>query len=164
VWVEGAFALSIASLGGTALAIGISEFGGEALVTLFTDKIGKRKALAIGIIGNCLAALAMPFLGRYLLGAMACLLLFYLTFEFTMVSGIPMMTEILPSARATMLAAHMAFIAMGRSLGDLAAPVLFTQTFIKGITANALVAVVFNLLALVALTRVKIPHISAVNR
>lgn len=158
VWVEKAFALSIASLGITALAIGISELGGETLVTLFTDKIGKRKALALGIIGNCLAALAMPLLGRWMVGAMISLFLFYLTFEFTMVSGIPMMTEILPPARATMLASHMALIAIGRSLGDLAAPVLFTQTLLPGIAGNALAAIGFNLLALIALTQIKIPH------
>jgi predicted MFS family arabinose efflux permease len=156
--VEQAFNLNIASLGFTALAIGISEFGGEALVTMFTDKIGKRKALVLGVAGNCLAALAIPFLGRWLAGAMVCLLLFYLSFEFTMVSGIPLMTEILPSARATMLAAHLAFIALGRALGDLVAPLLFSQTIIQGITANALAAILFNLLALVALTRIKIPQ------
>ncbi len=157
VWVEQAFALSIASLGATALAIGISELGGETLVTLFTDKIGKRKALAIGIIGNCLATLTLPIFGRWLVGAMVGLFLFYLTFEFTMVSGIPLMSEILPSARATMLASHMAFIALGRSIGDLLAPSLFTQSVIPGIAANALAAILFNLLALIALTRVKIP-------
>lgn len=158
VWVEQAFSLSIASLGATALAIGISELGGETLVTLFTDKIGKRKALAIGIIGNCLATLALPILGRWLAGALVSLFLFYLTFEFTMVSGIPLMSEILPSARATMLASHMALIALGRSVGDLLAPSLLTQTVIPGIAANALAAILFNLLALMALTRVKIPH------
>jgi predicted MFS family arabinose efflux permease len=158
VWVEGAFTLGIASLGATALAIGISEFGGEALVTLFTDKIGKRNALAIGIIGNCLAALALPLLGRWMVGAMVSLFLFYLTFEFTMVSGIPLMTEILPSARATMLAAHMSLIAVGRSIGDLVAPTLFTQSLLPGIAANALVAIGFNLLALIALTQIKIQH------
>jgi predicted MFS family arabinose efflux permease len=139
-------------------AIGISELGGEVLVTMFTDKIGKRKALAIGIIGNCLAALTLPFLGRSLVGAMLGLFLFYLTFEFTMVSGIPLMTEILPSARATMMAAHMALIALGRSIGDLLAPSLFTQSVIPGIAANALVAIGFNLLALLFLTRIKLSH------
>ena len=69
-----------------------------------------------------------------------------------------MMTEILPSARATMLAAHMALIALGRSVGDLLAPTLFTQTIIPGIAANALAAILFDLLALIALTRVKISH------
>lgn len=158
VWVENAFALSITSLGATALAIGISELGGETLVTLFTDKIGKRKALAMGIVGNCLAALALPILGRWVVGAMVSLFLFYLTFEFTMVSGIPLMTEVLPSARATMMASHMALIAIGRAIGDLLAPSLFTQTVIPGIAMNALVAIGFNLLALIALRQVKLPH------
>jgi predicted MFS family arabinose efflux permease len=142
----------------TALAIGISELGGESLVTAFTDKIGKRRALAVGIISNCVAALSLAIIGRWPAGALIGLFLFYMTFEFTMVSGIPMMTEILPSARATMLAAHMAFIALGRSLGDLLAPTLFTQTILPGITANAFAAVLFNLLALLALRKVKIPH------
>lgn len=158
VWVEQAFALSIASLAATALVIGISELGGEVLVTMFTDKIGKRKALAVGILGNCVAALALLVFGRWLVGAMLSLLLFYLTYEFTIVSGIPLMTEILPSARATMMAAHMAFIALGRSIGDLLAPSLFTQSAVLGIAANALAAIGFNLLALIFLSRVKLPH------
>ncbi len=117
VWVEEAFAFNIASLVVTAFVIGFSELGGEILVTLFTDKIGKRRALAIGILGNCVAALALLLLGHWLVGAMLGLFLFYLTYEFTIVSGIPLMTEILPSARATMMAAHMALIALGRSIG-----------------------------------------------
>jgi len=150
--------LSITSLGATALAIGISELGGETIVTAFTDKLGKRKALALGIIGNCLAVLSLPIFGRWLVGAMVGLFLFYLTFEFTIVSGIPLMTEILPSVRATMMASHMALIAVGRSIGDLLAPSLFTQQVLPGIAANALVAVGFNLLALLALRWVKVPH------
>jgi hypothetical protein len=66
------------------------------------------------------------------------------------------MTEILPSARATMMAAHMALIALGRSMGDLLAPILYTQSVVPGITANALAAIGFNLLALFLLTRVKL--------
>jgi predicted MFS family arabinose efflux permease len=154
-WVEEAFALSIASLIIAVVAIGISELGGEILVTLFTDRIGKRRALAIGIIGNCMAALALPVFGRWLAGALICLFLFYLTFEFTIVSGIPLMSEIMPSARATMLASHMAIIAIGRAVGDLVAPTLYTQSIIPGISANAAAAILFNLLALVALTQVK---------
>jgi predicted MFS family arabinose efflux permease len=158
VWVEQSFSLSITSLGATALAIGISELGGETLVTVFTDKIGKRRALAIGIVTNCLAALALSIFGRWLSGALLCLFLFYLTFEFTVVSSIPLMTEIMPSARATMLAAYMAFIALGRSIGDLLAPTLFTQGFIPGIAANALAAIMFNILSLMALKRVNFPR------
>lgn len=157
VWVEQTFSLSIVSLGVTALAIGIAELGGESLVTAFTDKIGKRKALAIGIIGNCVAALALPILDRWLIGALISLFLFYMTFEFTIVSGIPLMSEIYPSARATMLASHMALIALGRSIGDLLAPALFSQRLIPGISANAMAAILFNLLAMVALWQIRLP-------
>jgi hypothetical protein len=54
-----------------------------------------------------------------------------------------------------MLASHMAILAMGRALGDLVAPTLFNQSIIPGIAANAAAAIVFNLLALLALTQVK---------
>ena len=158
VWVEHSFALSISSLGATALLIGISELGGEALVTAFTDRIGKRRALAMGLIGNCLASLALPLLGHWLAGALVSLFLFYITFEFTIVSGIPLMSEILPSARATMLASHMSVLAIGRAVGDLIAPGLFALPFIPGIAGNAAAAVLFNLLALVALSKVRIPQ------
>lgn len=158
VWVEKTFNLSIASLSATALAIGFSELGGEVLVIMFTDRIGKRKALAVGILVNCLAALLLLLLGRWFIGAMLSLFLFYLTYEFTIVSGIPLMTEILPTARATMMAAHMGLIALGRSMGDLLGPVLYTQGKNPGIAANALAAIGFNLLALYFLTRVRLPQ------
>ena len=156
VWVEQSFALSISSLGATALLIGIAELGGESLVTAFTDRIGKRKAIAIGLIGNCLASLALPLLGRWLPGALVSLFLFYITFEFTIVSGIPLMSEILPSSRATMLASHMSLLAIGRAVGDLVAPKLFTLTILPEITANAAAAIFFNVLAIIALTQIKI--------
>jgi predicted MFS family arabinose efflux permease len=158
VWVEQSFSLSISSLGATALMIGIAELGGETLVTAFTDRIGKRKAIAIGLIGNCLASLALSFLGHWLAGALVSLFLFYITFEFTIVSGIPLMSEILPSARATMLASHMSLLAIGRALGDLVAPCLFTFAILPGITTNAAAAIMFNVLAIVALAQIKIPQ------
>ncbi len=157
VWVEQSFALSISFLGATALMIGIAELGGETLVTAFTDRIGKRKAIAIGLVGNCLSSLALLFLGRWLAGAMISLFLFYITFEFTIVSGIPLVSEILPGSRATMLASHMSLLAIGRAVGDLVAPWLFTWAILPGITANAVAAIIFNLLAIIALAQIKIP-------
>ena len=148
VWVEQSFALSIASLGATALGIGVAELVGEGLVGGFTDRLGKQRAVGIGLALNCLAVLLLPLLGRWLPGALLGLFFFYLSFEFTLVSGIPLMSEVLPPARATLMAAHMAFISLGRAAGDVLAPGLFG---LSGITANALAAVGFNLLAVVLL-------------
>jgi predicted MFS family arabinose efflux permease len=156
VWVGDVFGLVLGGLGILAIGIGIAEMAGETLVGALTDRLGKHRAVAIGLGVNCLAALALPLTANWLPGAIGALMLFFLSFEFTLVSGIPLMTEVLPPARATLMAAHMAFISLGRALGDVMAPLLFSQAWLPGITANALMAVLFNLLAVAALSRVRL--------
>ena len=152
VWLERSFGLKIAALGAAAAVIGISELCGEGLVAAFVDRLGKPKAVAIGLGANSLAALLLPVLGRTEAGAVAGLFLFYLSFEFTVVSSIPMMTEVLPSARATVMAFSLAFISFGRAVGAPLATLLFHFGF-PVVTAGA---VVFNLLAYLALRRMQL--------
>lgn len=151
VWMEDSFGLQIAALGAASAVIGFAELGGEFLVGGLTDRLGKTRALAIGILSNCLAALLLPFIGRTLIGAFMGLFLFYITFEFTLVSSIPLMTEILPSARATLMSANAAGLSLGRAVGALFASPLYMLGDSPGITASALAAIGFNLLALIAL-------------
>jgi DHA1 family inner membrane transport protein len=103
LWLEDAFGLQIAALAGASAVIGLSELSGEGLVALLTDRIGKARALAWGLTANALAAALLPFIGRTEAGALAGLFLFYISFEFVMVSHIPLMTEVVPGARATVM-------------------------------------------------------------
>jgi predicted MFS family arabinose efflux permease len=157
IWMEDSFGLQIAALGATAAVVGFAELSGESMVGVFADRLGKPKAIAFGLLGNCLAALAFPSLGQTLPGAVVGLFLFYLTFEFTLVSTIPMMTEIMPHARATMMAINISAMSLGRALGALVAPALFSW----GMGTSAGAAVVFNLLALLALRWVRTQERSA---
>jgi predicted MFS family arabinose efflux permease len=125
VWLEDAFQVQIAALAAASAIIGLSELWGEGLVIAFVDRMGKRRAVSIGLITNGLAALALLWLGRSLTGAMIGLFLFYITFEFTIVSAMPLMTEVFPAARATFMAMFIASTALGRSIGSLAAPRLY---------------------------------------
>jgi predicted MFS family arabinose efflux permease len=147
VWMEDAFGLKIAALGAASAVIGLSELGGESLVSLLTDRLGKERAVGAGIALNSLAALALPFLGREFLGALVGLFLFYITFEFTLVSAIPLMSEILPPARATLMSLNLAGHTLGRALGSL----LASSIYAFGILSSGLAAAGFNLLALAAL-------------
>jgi predicted MFS family arabinose efflux permease len=126
VWLEETFQVKIAALAAASAVIGLSELGGEGLVTAFVDRLGKRRAVALGLISNAAAALALLYLGRSLTGAMIGLFFFYLSFEFTIVSAMPLMTEVFPAARATFMSMFIASTALGRSLGSLAAPRLYT--------------------------------------
>jgi DHA1 family inner membrane transport protein len=151
VWMEDSFGLQIAALGAVSAVIGFAELGGEFLVGGLTDRLGKTRAVAIGILLNCLAALLLPVLGRTMSGAFGGLFLFFITFEFTIVSSIPLMIEVLPSARATLMSANVAGLSLGRALGALFASPLYTLGDSPGIAAGALAAIGFNFLALMAL-------------
>ena len=152
VWMEDAFALKIIALGGTAAVIGFAELGGEALVGAFVDRMGKANAVMLGLGLNSIAALSFPLLGHTPTGAVLSLFLFYITFEFTLVSIIPMMTEILPQARATLMAFNVAALSLGRALGATVAPSLYAW----GIAACAGATVAFNIIAIFAMQRVRL--------
>jgi MFS transporter, DHA1 family, inner membrane transport protein len=147
VWMEDSFGLKIAALGAASAVIGFSELGGESLVSLITDRVGKSRAVAAGLALNCLAALLLPVLGVSLPGALAGLFLFFISFEFTIVSCIPIMTEVMPQARATLMSIFIAALSLGRALGASASSALYQRGFVFTILA----AVTFNLAALLAL-------------
>ncbi len=147
VWLEHSFGLKIAALGAAAAVIGFSELSGEGLVAGFVDRLGKPRAVALGLAVNSLASLVLPLLGRTEVGALVGLFLFYISFEFTLVSSIPMMTEVLPEARATLMAFNLAFISLGRAIG---AP-LATLLYAHGFSVVTVGAVLFNIFALLAL-------------
>jgi predicted MFS family arabinose efflux permease len=148
VWLEDSFGLKIAALAGASAVIGLSELGGEGLVALTTDRLGKPRALALGLGGNILASLLLPVVGRTEIGALVGLFLFYITFEYVLVSHIPLMTEVMPEARATLLSFNVTGHSLGRVIGALLATFIYQRL---GFLPVTLVAVVFNVFALLAL-------------
>jgi len=144
LWFEEAFALSVAALGAASAIIGLAELSGEGLVAGIADRIGKKRSVAIGLLLTILASLALPVLGQTLLGALLGLFFFYLFFEITIVSSLPLMTEQTPTSRSTLMATNIAAISLGRILGALAGGPLFSI----GLGANGAVSAILNLLAL----------------
>jgi MFS transporter, DHA1 family, inner membrane transport protein len=153
LWLNDAFGLQVTTLGLMAIGIGLAEFGGEALVGGLVDRLGKMPSIAAGLGLNGLAALALIFTGGNQSGAIAALVVFYMTFEFTLVSSLPLMTEILPGARASLMAVNIAMFSLGRAIGAGLGGWLYTLSpdHIPAISANAAAAVGFNLVALLAL-------------
>ena len=151
VWLEDSFGLKLAALGATAAAIGVAEFGGEGLVVATVDRLGKTRALVIGLTANAVAALVLPLAGKKMGTALVGLAMFYLTFEYTVVSLLPVMSEILPQARATLLAFYAASFSVGRAFGSLISPLLYGL----GFTAVALAAAGLNAGAFLFLLRLR---------
>ncbi len=148
LWLEDSFGLKIAALAGASAVIGFSELGGEGLVALTTDRLGKPRALVLGLTGNIIAALLLPVVGRTEIGALVGLFLFYITFEYVLVSHIPLMTEVMPGARATLLSFNVMGHSIGRTIGALLATFIYQQF---GFLPVTLLAILFNGFALLAL-------------
>jgi len=155
VWMEDSFGLNILALGIASTVIGFSELAGEGLTASLVDRVGKERSIRIGLVLNGLFALVLPWLGRSgLAGALAGLFLFYLSFEFSVVSMLPLMTEILPEARATLMGVNVAAYALGRALGAFLAP----RLYLLGFRANVLAALVFDIISILLLSRVCLTH------
>ena len=160
VWIEQQFGLDFDALTAASIVIGVSEFGGEIMTSIWLDSVGKRRMIWVFLGLNCVAAMLLPFTGGKLGWAMAGLGFFYITFEIVLVSAMTLMTEVLPSARATMLAATIGGFSLGRMLGDLFAPSLFGI----GFWVSCLAAIILNAAAGVLLTQVKVrPRVQTVD-
>lgn len=153
IWMEESFGLKLVALGASAAVLGVAELSGEGLVALITDRLGKRRAIFIGLIVNSLAVLSLPIVSGTLVGALIGLFMFYISFEFLIVSSIPLMTEVMPTARATMMAGFFTSASIGRALAGW----IVLDIYALGFTAIVIATVVFNLLAIVSIRGLRIP-------
>jgi predicted MFS family arabinose efflux permease len=125
-WMEGQFGLSIATLGLASIVIALAELAAEATSAGLVDRLGKRRSVTGGLITGAIAYALLPVLARHLGVALIGITLVVLTFEFTIVSMLPFVSELEPRARATLMAVNVAAMSLGRLIGSLSGPRLWT--------------------------------------
>jgi predicted MFS family arabinose efflux permease len=153
VWLASSFNLKLSALGAASVFIGISELTGESLGGVLSDRLGRKRSIWLGMLIIALVAAALPFIGRSEVGAYLGLFLFYLAFEFAFVAAQPLMVNLVPEARATMMGVNKTAFSLGRFIGALMAPLLFTF----GFWANCIAAIVLVIGAGIALMGIKTP-------
>lgn len=145
-WMEQTFQLNVAALGLTVTVIGVAELMGEGAVAALSDRLGKRRMVLLATAVSVAAYLALPSLSGNLFLALGGIFLVYLGFETVIVSSIPLLTELVPEARGTVLSTAVALQSVGRMTGALLGAALFEAGFVwVGVAAaviNALVMVV----------------------
>ena len=147
-WLESSFGLSVLALGAATMVIGLAELLGEGLTASFADRLGLKRALFTGLVLTASSFILLPFMGRTLPLALVGLFVTFLTFEFTVVTGISLFTEVLPGARATMMSSNVAAMSVGRMIGALIGGAIWLA---GGLLAISLVSAAICGLALVCL-------------
>tara|TARA_B100000945_G_C20416976_1_gene615665 strand:- start:1178 stop:2362 length:1185 start_codon:yes stop_codon:yes gene_type:complete len=150
-WLEITFGMNLTAIGLATVVIGVADLIGEGGVILFSDRYGKRKTIGWGIVLSVISYLALPLLGTTRVGAFFGLFLVYLTFEFAVVAILPLMTELMPTERASVMSANIAGHSLGRMLGALLGAFLLPF----GIGASGTAAAIMNIIAFVFLLQLQ---------
>ena len=116
-WLEKQFNLGIVALGIATTVIGVAELLGEFITAFVGDRIGLPRLIAMGMILSAVCYVALPLVGMSLTLALSALFFVFLFFELTIVTSISLCTELLPEARATMMAGFLASAGLGRVVG-----------------------------------------------
>jgi DHA1 family inner membrane transport protein len=148
VWLNSSFGLSVKDVGLATITIGAAELLGEGLTAFVADRLGLKRALFAGLALSVISYLLLPLLGNTLSLTLVGLFITFLSFEFTIVTGISLFTEILPGARATMMSSNIAAMSVGRVAGALIGGLVWLA---GGLLATSLVSAAICGLALASL-------------
>jgi predicted MFS family arabinose efflux permease len=138
-WFEQQFGLTTSQRGLAQTMFGVFEIAASAGSSLFLDRIGKKRGVTGGLIVMLLGfVLLVTIAPLNLTLGLSSMGVAFLGHEFSIVSGIPIMSEQVPEARRTMLALGMTTAGLGRMLGSICGSALLVGS---GFTAAALVSV-----------------------
>ena len=149
-WMEQSYGLALTNLGLASAVIGGAEIIGELTAGWSVDRFGKRRVVIT--MGLLLAGVyfLIPYASVSLAAALAILFIFFFLFEVTFVGSMPLMTEVVPTARSVVLSVAFASAGLGRMIGALLGPVIW-QAF--GLHGNTFVGALLTLLAILVLAR-----------
>jgi predicted MFS family arabinose efflux permease len=101
----------------------------------------------LGIVLTGCAYILLPVIGHNAILGTLGLALVYFFFELTVVSTLPLISEVVPTSRATLMSFNLAAALLGRALGSFTGPFLFLH---YGFAANGLTSGAGMLVAVAA--------------
>lgn len=131
-WLVDRYQVDAAQLGVVALVLGCADLVASVSVSLFTDRLGKRRSVLLGGVGAALAYLCLPWLTVTLLTAVVGLALVRGFAEFVIVSSLPLLSEQVPTQRAKVMTLTVAGTQIGATVASLSGPWLYVHVGIEG--------------------------------
>jgi predicted MFS family arabinose efflux permease len=132
--------------------IGVAEAIAELGVALLSDRLGKRRAVSLGLALTVGGYLLLPRLSGNLAVALAGTAFVILTFEFSVVSFISLVSGLSATARGTLMSLNVAAFSAGRMI---AAPLAVALYRPGDLTRNGLLSAAVCLLSLGLLSLIR---------
>jgi|GEM_PF-205816 len=148
-WLLQEYGLGPAQLGGVALVLGSADLCGSVLVSALGDRLGKRRSVLIGSAVVSLAFFTLPWLNKSVFLAVVGLAFVRFSFEFTVVSNIPLLSEQVPKQRGKLMTLATTTGVLGTALSSITGPWAYLSYGVWGIGLIPALALLLSL-ALVA--------------
>ena len=143
-WLETQFGLDTAQRGTIQILFGVFEITASLSSALFLDRIGKKRGVTGGLIVVLIGYTLLAALGSAALWlGLGAISMTFLGFEFSVVSGVPIMGEQVPSARGTLIALVTTAASLGRMIADWTGSTLASNA---GFSATAVVSAIAALI------------------
>jgi predicted MFS family arabinose efflux permease len=111
---------ALAALGTVTIVISAAEVVGEFSVIGFADRFGKRRLTILGALVASVGYVALPTFSSSLPLTLFGLFIIFVGVETAIVAAIPLLSEVLPNARAIMMSSNVGAHSLGRMVGALA--------------------------------------------
>jgi len=128
LWMEESFDLVLTALGTVTIVIAIAEIVGEFIVITIADRIGTKLTCISGMLVAAISFAIIPNLTFSLPVALFGIFVMFIGIETAIVASLPLLTEILPDARAIMMSANMGAHSLGRVIGAFVGGILYSST------------------------------------
>ncbi len=132
-WLEDDHGFGLAGLAVLATVLGVAELIAEGATALFTDRLGKARAVALGMSLSAVGFAGLAMGSHTLLVALAGLVGGVAGFEFAIVSSISLATELVPEMRVQYLSRMVVAQALGRAIAAVAGLLVFAAAGIAGV-------------------------------
>ncbi len=153
IWLQKEYQLDAAALGRVAFILGLCDITGSGLVSLYGDRLGKRRSVLIGAFLTLAGLLALPPLNLSLFWAVTGLFLARGAFEFTIVSNAVLLSEQVPAQRGKVMTLGTASTLLGSTIVGFTAVPLFETFGIRGVSFGAAAAILAAYLLIALLGR-----------
>lgn len=152
-WLADQYQLGAAALGTVAFVLGWFDLIASVSVSVFTDRIGKRRSMLIGVAGSLVGYLLMPLLNLALLPAVAIIGVTRCFFEFSIVSHLPLLSEQMPAHRGKVMSLGAALSLGSSTVAAFSGPWLLVNLGVAALAWSSAALVLLSLLTILFLVR-----------
>ncbi len=147
--LEDRFGLTLGTLGLLSIVISVAELVAELGSAGLTDKIGKKRSAMGGLLLFAGLVLLLPIVSTTAWLTVLAFAVVIMVFEYTVVSFLPLVSEISPTARATMVGLYIGSFGVGRIVAPLVGTRLYAAT--GSLTWSAILSAIAALIAALVL-------------